>query len=57
MSEVVGVRFKRAGRVYYFDPAGIELEPNDYVIVETAHGQDVGRVAIAPGQVLVSEIT
>jgi len=57
MSEVVGVRFKQAGRVYYFDPAGIELEPNDYVIVETAHGQDLGKVVIAPKQVLASEIT
>ena len=57
MAEVVGVRFKKAGKVYYFDPAGIELEVNDYVVVETARGLEMGYVVISPKQVLVSEIT
>jgi cell fate regulator YaaT (PSP1 superfamily) len=39
MAEIVGIRFKRTGRVYYFDPAGIDLEVNDQVVVETSHGQ------------------
>ena len=56
MSEVIGVRFKRAGRVYYFDPAEIDLELNDYVVVETAHGQDLGKVVITAKQVLANEI-
>lgn len=56
MAEVVGVRFKRAGKVYYFDPAGIDLEVNNHVVVETARGQELGRVVIAPRQVLDSEI-
>ena len=57
MADIVGVRFKRAGKIYYFDPAGIELEVNDYVVVKTAHGLELGQVAIAPKQVLVSELT
>lgn len=57
MAEIVGVRFKRAGRVYYFDPVGIELELNDWVMVETEHGAEVGRVVISPKQVLSSDIT
>jgi cell fate regulator YaaT (PSP1 superfamily) len=57
MTDVVGVRFKRAGKVYYFDPASIDLEVGDYVVVETARGQEMGRVVISPQQVLASEIT
>ncbi len=57
MTETVGVRFKRIGRVYYFDPAGIDLDLNDWVVVETEHGIEVGRVVISPKQVLSSEIT
>ena len=57
MKEVVGVRFKRAGRVYYFDPAGIELNVGDWVVVDTGRGPEVGRVVIAPKQVVASEIT
>jgi len=57
MADIVGVRFKRAGRIYYFDPAGIELEVNDYVVVKTTHGLELGQVVIAPKQVLASEIT
>jgi len=57
MAEVVGIRFKRAGRVYYFDPAGIELEVGDWIVVETARGLDAGWVVIAPKQVLASELT
>ena len=36
MIEVVGIRFKKAGKMYYFDPAGIKLEKEDGAIVETA---------------------
>ncbi|MFC1957882.1 stage 0 sporulation family protein [Chloroflexota bacterium] len=55
MAEIVGVRFKRAGKVYYFDPADIDLEINDFVVVETSRGPELGRVVIAPRQVLVNE--
>jgi cell fate regulator YaaT (PSP1 superfamily) len=55
-TKTVGVRFKRAGRIYYFDPAGLELEINDWVIVETTRGMEVARVVISPKQVLSSEV-
>lgn len=57
MTQVVGVRFKRAGRVYYFDPTAVELNVGDWVVVETERGLEVGKVVIAPKQVLSSEIT
>ena len=57
MTEVVGIRFKRTGRVYYFDPAGIDLEVNDCVVVKTTRGPEMGKVVIAPRQVLASEIS
>ena len=57
MADIVGIRFKRAGKVYYFDPVGIDLEVNDHVIVETSRGPELGRVVIAPRQVLASEGT
>ena len=56
MAEIVGIRFKRAGRVYYFDPAGIELEANDWVVVKTTRGLELGYVVISPKQVLDSEV-
>lgn len=56
MPEVVGVRFKRAGKVYYFDPAGLALEIGDHVVVETMRGVEAGRVVITPRQALESEL-
>ena len=50
------MRFKRAGRIYYFDPAGLELDVNDWIVVETTRGLEVARVVIAPKQVLSSEV-
>jgi len=41
---VVGVRFKRAGKIYYFDPLEIDLRKGDHVIVETARGLEYGEV-------------
>ena len=52
----VGIRFKEAGKIYYFDARGYDLDVGNYVVVETSHGQEVGRVVISPEQVLVSEI-
>jgi len=57
MAEIVGIRFKRAGKVYYFDPAGIDLEVNDNVVIKTSRGLELGRVVISPKQVLASEVT
>ncbi len=55
--DVVGVRFQRSGKVYYFAPAGVDTEVNDRVVVETERGHKIGRVVIAPKQVLASELT
>jgi len=54
--EIVGVRFKPVGKIYYFDPAGIELCTEDGVILETARGVEYGNVAIPNRMVPVSEI-
>lgn len=54
MQEVVGVRFKSVGKIYYFDPAGLKLEKEQNVIVETARGTEFGKVVI-PNSVLEEE--
>ena len=51
MIQVVGVRFKKAGKAYYFDPCGFELEAGLPVIVETARGLEYGFCADAPMEV------
>ncbi len=56
MADVVGIRFKRTGKVYYFDPAGIDLDVKDHVVVKTARGLEMGQVVVAPRQVLDSEL-
>ncbi len=53
---VVGIRFKQAGKVAYFDPAGLELRVGDSVVAETSRGPEIGRVVIAPDQVVFSEL-
>ncbi|HET7737240.1 MAG TPA: regulatory iron-sulfur-containing complex subunit RicT, partial [Tepidiformaceae bacterium] len=53
---VVGVRFRNAGKIYYFDSAGMRLEFGEYVIVQTTRGPDVGRVVIGTEQVVVNEM-
>ncbi|NCB03097.1 MAG: stage 0 sporulation protein, partial [Spirochaetia bacterium] len=42
MVKVAGVRFKKAGKVYYFDPDGFDIHRGDHVIVETARGLELG---------------
>ena len=48
MIKVVGVRFRTAGKIYYFDPKNYNIEEGDHVIVETARGVEYGTVMIAP---------
>jgi len=52
----VGVRFKEAGKVYYFDAGENDLHVGSYVVVETSHGQEIGRVVISADQVIASDI-
>jgi cell fate regulator YaaT (PSP1 superfamily) len=56
MAQIVGVRFNRAGRVYYFHASGLGLDANDDVVVQTAQGLELGKVIIAPGQVVTSNL-
>ena len=56
MSRVAGVRFRNAGKIFYFSTAGMRLEAGEYVVVETTRGPEVAKVVIAPGQVVVNEL-
>lgn len=47
MTEVIGVRFKQVGKIYYFSPNGVQMPIGEKVIVETARGIECGEVAIA----------
>ena len=53
--EVVGIRFKSSGKVYYFAPKGKALKRGEYAIVETARGQEFGEVALGNKKVKESE--
>ncbi len=56
MTQVVGVRFKDTGKVYFFDPNGLDIKTGSFVIVETARGIECGRVAEANKTVEDDEI-
>ena len=47
MTKVIGVRFRTAGKIYYFDPAKYQIKKGDHVIVETARGVEfeIGRAS------------
>jgi len=47
LREVIGVRFKKVSRIYYFDPAGQKINTGEHVIVETVRGIEMGMVAIS----------
>ena len=51
MTKIVGIRFRSAGKIYYFDPLDFELETAMHVIVETARGVEMGTVLIPPKEV------
>lgn len=51
MKKIIGVRFKRPGKIYFFDPENMEIEKNDNVIVETAMGDEIGKVVIADREI------
>ncbi|MBR2176523.1 MAG: stage 0 sporulation family protein [Clostridia bacterium] len=57
MTCVIGVRFKEVGKVYYFDPNGIELKLGDDVIVETSRGVECGKVAMANRELSDDKVT
>lgn len=56
MIRVVGVRFKKAGKVYYFDPAEYPVAAGAKVVVETARGVEYGEVAVGPKDVTEDQV-
>lgn len=56
MVNVVGVRFKSVGKIYYFDPENIEIKKGDSVIVETSRGVEFGSVVLANKEISEDEI-
>ena len=56
MIKVVGVRFKTAGKIYYFDPDDIDVKFNDFVVVETVRGIEFGHVVVGPKEIGEDEI-
>ncbi len=57
MPLVIGVRFNPASKVYYFDPGDLtDLKAGEFVVVETARGEEVGKVVIPPRKVDQEEI-
>lgn len=56
MVVVVGVRFKKAGKIYYFDPDGIEIQKGQNVIVETSRGVEFGEVVVGPKEISEEDI-
>ena len=46
MIKVIGVRFRQAGKVYFFDPMNMKIEKGQHVIVETARGVEYGNVCL-----------
>lgn len=56
MIKVIGVRFRKAGKVYYFDPSDFIVEEGGYVIVETARGIEYGQVVVGLREIAEEEI-
>ena len=56
MIKIVGVRFKNAGKVYYFDPVDFDIEKDMDVVVETARGLEFGKVVVGPREMDEEEL-
>lgn len=56
MEKVVGIRFKKAGKIYYFNPGELDLIVSDAVVVETARGMEYGTVVVGPKMVPPEEV-
>ena len=56
MIKVVGVRFKKAGKIYYFDPADMDIKKDSYVVVETARGVEFGECVIGIKEISEDDI-
>ena len=56
MAEIIGVRFKDVGKIYYFDPSGLKIQKGSHVVVETARGTECGTVMIGNSEVDDSQV-
>ncbi len=56
MITVIGVRFRAAGKIYFFDPLELEIDTGSHVIVETARGIEYGTVVLGPREVEESKV-
>ena len=54
---IIGIKFKEAGKIYFFDPKGEKLKKGDYVIVETAIGEEYTEVVVANKEIPESKLT
>ena len=54
--EIIGIRFKKNGKIYYFDPCGMKGEVGNHAIVETSRGQEYGEIALGNTMVPSSDI-
>lgn len=57
MKNIVGVRFKKPGKIYFFDPGTLRITNKDFVIVETSQGEEYGQVAISNRKVADETVT
>ena len=46
MKRIIGVRFKRLGKIYFFDPKWLDVKKGEYVVVETSQGEEIAEVAV-----------
>ncbi len=56
MPKIVGVRFKNAGKTYYFEPGSNKLDKGDFAVVETARGKEIGEIVIPEKEVPEEEL-
>ena len=56
MIKVIGVRFKKAGKIYYFDPNGLNINKGNFVVVETARGIEFGECVIGIKEIPETDI-
>ena len=54
MKKIIGVRFKRLGKIYFFDPKWLDVKKGEYVVVETAQGEEIAEVAV-PNRMIEEE--
>ena len=57
MKNIIGVRFRKPGKVYFFDPENLDIQKQDKVIVETSMGQELGEVVISKKSIAEEELT